>query len=197
MRLMAHRSPADLLVLHAVRLNGFADTAAVAARFLLDPDQTLEDLLDAQAHGRVSRSSFADLAGWSLTEAGYRHNQAQLREELDRAAAHPAVVAVHERFRPLNARAAQIFTAWQLAPDRPADTFAQLADLARELRDLERHLTARLGRFAGYHGRFTVALARAGHDPAWITGIEVDSCHRVWFELHEDLIATLGIARAD
>jgi len=24
---------------------------------------------------------------------------------------------------------------------------------------------------------------------------DVDSCHRVWFELHEDLIATLGIDR--
>jgi hypothetical protein len=22
---------------------------------------------------------------------------------------------------------------------------------------------------------------------------DVDSCHRVWFELHEDLVATLGI----
>jgi hypothetical protein len=24
---------------------------------------------------------------------------------------------------------------------------------------------------------------------------DVDSCHRVWFELHEDLVATLGIDR--
>ncbi len=131
---MAHPSPADLLVLHAVRLKGFADTAAVAARFDLDTGQTRENLLDAQAQGRVSRSSFADLTGWSLTETGYRHNEAQL-------------------------------------------------------------LAARLGRFAGYHDRFTGALARAGHDPAWITGIEVDSCHRFWFEFHEDLIATLGLTR--
>ncbi|WP_245966848.1 hypothetical protein [Sphaerisporangium album] len=33
--------------------------------------------------------------------------------------------------------------------------------------------------------RFTAALA----------GARVDSCHRVWFELHEDLIATLGLDR--
>jgi hypothetical protein len=31
---------------------------------------------------------------------------------------------------------------------------------------------------------------RRGH------GTGVDSCHRVWFELHEDLVATLGIDRA-
>ncbi|MEV6930046.1 transcriptional regulator [Dactylosporangium sp. NPDC051485] len=192
---MTHPSPADLLVLHAVRLKGFAGTAAVAGRFGLDTDRTREDLLDAQAHGRVSRSSFADLAGWSLTQAGYRHNEAQLRDELDRTGARGTVTAVHEQFLPRNARASRIFTAWQLSPGSPAGTFHDLAGLAGELRDLERPLAERLSRFAGYHDRFTTALARASDDPAWITGIEVDSCHKVWFELHEDLIATLGITR--
>ncbi|TDB76288.1 hypothetical protein [Micromonospora sp. KC723] len=192
---MARPSPTDLLVLHAVRLKGFADTAAVAARFALDSDRTREDLLDAQARGWVSKSSFADVAGWSLTEAGRRHNEAQLRDELDRAGAHGTVAAVHERFLPPNARASQAFTAWQLGSGNAEAVFRQLADLASELRDLERSLAAHLARFAGYHDRFTSALARVGDDPAWITGMEVDSCHRVWFEFHEDLIATLGINR--
>ncbi|MER7003212.1 transcriptional regulator [Dactylosporangium sp. NPDC000555] len=192
---MGHPSPIELLALHAVRLKGFAGTAAVAARFGLDTDQTREELLDAQAHGWLSRSSFADLTGWSLTGNGYRRNEAQLRDELDRAGAHGTVAAVHERFLPLNSRATQIFTAWQLDAGGPADTFRRLAGLAGELRELERPLATHLGRFAGYHDRFAAALARAGHDPAWITGVEVDSCHRVWFELHEDLIATLGITR--
>src|SRR4051794_40004579 len=126
---MGRRSPADLLVLHAVRLKGFASTAAIAARFSLNTDQTEEDLLDAQAHGWVSRSSFADLTGWSLTQTGYRHDEAQLREELDRVGAHWIVTAVHEGFLPLNAQASQIFTAWQLKPGRPVETFHQLADL--------------------------------------------------------------------
>ncbi|SNS69654.1 hypothetical protein SAMN05421812_101451 [Asanoa hainanensis] len=190
---MTHRSPVDLLVLHAVRLNGFASTAAVAARFGLDTEQTHEDLLDAQAYGRVSRSSFADLTGWSLTELGRRHNEAELRDELDRTGAHGTVAAVHEQFGPLNARALQIFTAWQLEPDRAPETVHQLSDLADRLRDLERPLAERLSRFAGYHDRFAAALARA--EPRWITGVEVDSCHKVWFELHEDLVATLGITR--
>jgi hypothetical protein len=192
---MAHPSPLDLLVLHAVRLKGFADTAAVAARFGLDVDQTREELLDAQAHGWVSRTSFADLVGWSLTGTGYRHNEAQLRDELDRVGARGTVAAVHEQFLPLNARASQIFTAWQLGSGSPTGTLHGLADLASELRDIERPLAAPLGRFAGYHDRFTAAVIRADHDPAWITGIGVDSCHRVWFELHEDLIGTLGITR--
>jgi hypothetical protein len=192
---MPHPSPAGLLVLHGVRLKGFADTAAVAARFGLDPDQTHEELLDAQAHGWVSRSSFAGLDGWSLSETGRRRNEAQLRDELDRTGAHGAVAAVHDRFLPLNTRAAQLFTASQLGSGGAADVVRPLADLAGELHDVERALAAYLGRFAGYHDRFAGALARVSDDPAWITGIEVDSCHRVWFELHEDLIATLGITR--
>jgi len=52
-----------------------------------------------------------------------------------------------------------------------------------------------LARFAGYHERFAAALARASADPAWITAADRESCHHVWFELHEDLIATLGLSR--
>ncbi len=188
-----HPSPTDLLSLHAVRLKGFADTGALAARYGLDPAQTGEELLDAEAYGWVTRSAFAGLSGWSLTEAGRRRNEAQLSEELDRAGARATVVAVHDGFVPLNEQATGAFTAWQLGtagavPGR----FAALADA---LHPLEQRLTAQLGRFGGYHQRFATALAQAAADPAWITGMEVDSCHRVWFELHEDLIASLGISR--
>jgi hypothetical protein len=141
----------------------------------------------------VTRSAFADLAGWSLTETGRRRNEEQLREELDGAGGRADVIAVHERFLPWNARAARAFTAWQL--DRAEEGGDRLGDVARALADIEEALTARLARFGGYHDRFAGALARAAHDRAWITGVEIDSAHRVWFELHEDLIATLGLRR--
>ncbi|MCW6007054.1 transcriptional regulator [Micromonospora sp. CPCC 205371] len=190
---MTHASPTGLLVLHGVRLKGHAETGAVAARFGLDTHDTNEYLLDAQAHGWVTKSSFADLTGWSLTGTGRQRNESQLREELDSVGARAAVDAVHEEFLPFNARAARLFTAAQL--DRPDDVHSQLADVADALRLLEGRLAAHLTRFAGYHARFAGALAQAIDHPVWITGIEVDSCHRVWFELHEDLIATLGISR--
>ena len=63
------------------------------------------------------------------------------------------------------------------------------------LAGIEGRLTAHLDRFAGCHHRFATALSKVGDEPAWITGTDRDSCHGVWFELHEDLIATLGLVR--
>jgi hypothetical protein len=51
-------------------------------------------------------------------------------------------------------------------------------------------LVAVLPRFQGYDARFSAALARGDVDRS-----DVDSCHRVWFELHEDLLATLNLRR--
>jgi hypothetical protein len=195
---MTYRSSSDLLTLHAVRLTGFADTGAVARRFALDPAAVTLALQAGSSAGWVTRSTFTDLTGWSLTEAGRRENERQLEEELDRADARGTVTAVHEDFLPLNSRVASSLTAVQLAPgDAPAHEHAWqgLTAVAAELRDLESRLTARLSRFARYHARFATAVFRADEDPDWLTSISVDSCHRVWFELHEDLIATLGLPR--
>ncbi|GEK21750.1 hypothetical protein CXY01_22700 [Cellulomonas xylanilytica] len=53
---------------------------------------------------------------------------------------------------------------------------------------------ATAGRSAG--SRSTAARRRAvAGDGGWVDRTDVDSCHRVWFELHEDLVATLGIDR--
>ena len=32
---------------------------------------------------------------------------------------------------------------------------------------------------------------------AWVDGVGVDSCHTVWMQLHEDLLATLGLDRGE
>lgn len=186
-----------LQVLHAVRLKGFADSEAVAARYGRPAEQTAEDLLDAEAYGWVTRSSFAGVSGWSLTEAGRRQNETQLSAELDEAGVRDLVEKAHDEFLPLNAEATHVLSTWQLGTGelRHADVYARLGGLGDQLRALEEQLTAALSRFAGYHARFTAALAGAATDPVWITGLEVDSCHRVWFELHEDLVATLGLTR--
>jgi hypothetical protein len=52
-----------------------------------------------------------------------------------------------------------------------------------------------LPRFSGYAKRLEQAATNAATEPAWFTATDRDSFHRIWFELHEDLIATLGIRR--
>ncbi len=55
-----------------------------------------------------------------------------------------------------------------------------------------------LARFGGYGSRYTAAAQRAHRgERRWVDGIDADSCHRVWFEFHEDLIATLGPQRGN
>jgi hypothetical protein len=204
-------SAADLLVLHAVRLRGMADSAAVAERFRLDEAVVEELLLDHQAHGWVTWSEFAGIGGWSLTEAGRARNEHALAAELDRVVgARDVVRGTYATFLPLNDRLQRACTAWQLRP-RAGDALAandhtdpawdagvvdELGALAVALGPLARRLESALPRFAGYATRFSSALDRVRAGAAsWVTGTGIDSCHTVWFELHEDLVATLGIPR--
>lgn len=205
-----HPDPALLRVLHAVRLLGFTDTDPLAARAGIAPDRARDVLCAAEHEGWVRYVSFADLGGWSLTDAGTAENERLLSQELLAVDPEGAISSVHTDFRPLNARLLRAATDWQLLPTTdgrltPNDhqdaawdgrVLDELEGLGAALGPLITRLAHVLPRFAGYDERFAVALrrARAG-DTRWVSGTDVDSCHRVWFELHEDLLATLGIDR--
>ncbi|PZF80290.1 transcriptional regulator [Jiangella anatolica] len=180
-----------LLVLHAVRLRGFAETPDLAARFGLDPAEAAEALEDARARGWVTHAEFAGLGGWSLTESGRAENERLLAAELTEAGAAAEVEAVHAAFLPLNARLLRAVTDWQLgAASADAGARAELAAVGAGLAPLAARLSAVRPRFGGYDTRFAAAL-----DDGRIDDTDADSCHRVWFELHEDLVATLGLSR--
>jgi hypothetical protein len=199
------------LVLHAVRLLGFADTAAIARRFELPPEEVEETLADSEARGWTTYSSFAGTAGWSLTEAGRTENERLLTAELaDKADKTDTVRELYDEFLPLNALLQQACTDWQLRPT-PTDPLAandhsdqawdagvlhELKVINGALGPIAERLTEVLPRFRGYDVRFSRALERAAAgDSAWVDRSDVDSCHRVWFELHEDLLATLNLRR--
>jgi len=58
-------------------------------------------------------------------------------------------------------------------------------------------LAGLLDRFDGYGPRLATALERtSGGEPDWFTKPTIDSYHTIWFELHEDLLATLGRQRS-
>ncbi|MFC3848842.1 hypothetical protein ACFORJ_01490 [Corynebacterium hansenii] len=209
---MGARSRTPLRILHAVRLLGFSDVPRIAARSETSIAEVRLLLRDFETNGWIRKTSFADLSGWSLTESGRIENERQLAHEREIADPDGIIEAVHQDFMPLNARLFRACTDWQVRPTvedkySPNDhedpswderVLDELAALSRELEPLNDRLTSVLDRFSGYAPRFAKALefARRG-DRGWVAASSCDSCHLVWFQLHEDLIATLGISRED
>lgn len=207
---MTRPSGPQLRLLHAVRVLGFADSAVVAHHAGISLDNADQLLNDAKSQGWVQHFAFADLGGWSLTETGKAESQRQLAAERADADPENVVAAVYRDFLPLNARLLRAVTDWQIKPtseDRLAPNLHtdpnwdarildELAALSAELAPIAGRLSGVLARFGGYASRFESAVrkARSG-EVNWVDKTDVDSCHRVWFQLHEDLIATLGIDR--
>jgi len=207
---VGHPSSPELLTLHAVRVAGMTDATAVGRRTGLGREVVEDLLLDDQARGWVSRVEFADLAGWSLTEAGRVEGERRLAEELERTGTRAVVDAAHQTFARLNERFLSTLTRWQIR-SQPWDRLAandhddpvwdgrvldELGSYRRRLGPLCAELTGALDRFDGYDDRFAAALTRAEAGQLhWVDGAGVDSCHTVWIQLHEDLLATLGLDR--
>ena len=202
---MLRVSSPELLVLHGLRVKGMADAATVAERFGLDRELVDELLLDYEAYGWITHVIFVDVDGWALTAAGRVENERRLAAELDRTGTRSEVVPAHEGFLALNSRFLNTITKWQIRP-KPTDRLAandhiervldDLHDLGRELQPVCETHTIALPRFAGYSERYAAALDRAARGgQAWVAQPKIDSCHTVWMELHEDLLATLGLER--
>jgi hypothetical protein len=209
---VALASAPDLLVLHAVRIQGMSDTDSVARRYRLARDAVDELLLDNEATGWLRRSGFADISGWSLTAAGRVRDNRNLADELAAAGVRDSVAAAHTSFVPMNTRLLELITKWQIKPV-PGDPMARndhtdwrwdedilksLAGLSRKLRPIGDQLADGLTRFSGYPDRLDVALARVARgERKYVDEPRIDSFHTIWFELHEDLLGTLGLERGD
>ena len=130
--------------------------------------------------------------------------------ELDRAHAREAVTGLHAEFVGLNPRFTKACTDWQIRPrdanpmafndhtDWPWDerVLGTLTSLGRALTVLGGGLAGLLARFDGYTARYGTALGRVDRgERRWVDSPEVDSCHTVWVQLHEDLLSTLGLPR--
>lgn len=204
----AAASDPALLVLHAVRIQGVSHAARAAARFRLGRDEAAELLLDHEAFGWVRR--VGPEPSFALTDAGRAEGERLLGEELDRTGTRDAVEQAHRGFAGLNARFLAACSDWQIRPEA-GDALAandhrdwrwdervldELGRLGRRLGPVAATLSAALERFDGYAERYAAALARVEQgDTGWVDKPGRDSCHAVWFELHEDLLATLGIER--
>jgi hypothetical protein len=197
----------DLLVLHALRCIGFAGLArAGEATGLPEPDVESE-LIDLAVAGLVTHSS-GEFGGWDLTDAGRATDSKRISDELDTAGSRVAVTAAYEDFLVLNPELLDLCAAWQL---RWADGVAKPNDhtdpaydsrILHQLTRFDRRagavcaaLAAALPRFRRYRVRLTHALTRARSGALEYVTDSTSSYHTVWFQLHEDLLVTLGIPR--
>lgn len=207
---MAVDTPARLRALHALRLKSFVATEVIADLLASDVDAVEADLRALETDELVKYRE-GRMSGWMLTAEGRTSGEAQLAEELDAAGQRDTVDGAYRRFLELNGRMLAVCTRWQLRPGPDgedaindhedaaydADVIAELVSIDEGVQPICADLAGALSRFGRYSERLVESLdkVRAG-EAEWFTKPTIDSYHTVWFELHEDLLATLGIDRA-
>lgn len=202
-----HPTSPDLLVLHTLRCIGFTSLARVSEATGLSESDVESELIDLAVAGLVTHAP-GDFGGWGLTDAGRAEDAKRIADELGAAGARTAVAAAYENFLALNPELLDLCTAWQT---RPVDGFVtpnDHSDPAYDSRVLGRltdfdqradavcsELAAAMLRFQRYRTRLTEALERARSGALDYVTDSTGSYHTVWFQLHEDLLVTLGIPR--
>jgi hypothetical protein len=206
---MGHSSDVRLLAMHGLRLRGFAEPDAVAEVVGLDAATVASVLEDLKA-SELAIYRDGRMTGYMLTPTGRAEHESMLAAELDESGCRDQVQNAYERFLGLNHELLSICTAWQMrevngapAPNDHADpTYDQkvignLVSLHDKVRPICADLRDALDRFGGYSGRLRDALEHLlNGDRDYFTKPMFPSYHTVWFEMHEDLLATLGIDRS-
>ncbi|HEX8630309.1 MAG TPA: transcriptional regulator, partial [Catenuloplanes sp.] len=128
--------------------------------------------------------------------------------ELDAAGARAAVAGAYDDFLVLNPELLDLCTAWQMRSIDGLVTLNDHTDQAYDALVLDRFtdfdrragvvcadLAAAMPRFQRYRERLTAALSRSRCGAVDYLTDNLASYHAVWFQLHEDLLNTLGIPR--
>lgn len=187
---------ADLL--HQLRVGGAAGEDGLGEALGWDRPELAGVLSGASSAGLIVWTP--QISAWRLTAAGRVRVAEALRVERCDEAASRSARGVLQSLDEENARVLEACTAWQLCSGQDAvggTAVVDTLDAARRRVDGQLRLwSASAARASRYRSRLSRALrrARAG-DGAWIAGPRVDCFHGVWFQLHEDLLATLGLTR--
>jgi hypothetical protein len=196
-------------VLHGLRLKGVAEAPAVAEAAGLPPEAVSARLADLAARGLVAHREGL-LAGWALTPTGRAEHERLLADEADERELRPLIEDAYRGFRALNPQVLDACSRWQVRtragrpvvndhadPAYDRTVIGDLAALHTRAEPVCERLGAALDRYRPYGPRLghAVERVRAG-DTDYFTKPVLPSYHTVWFELHEDLLATLGLDRS-
>jgi hypothetical protein len=177
-----HTSDPDIVVLQTLRCIGFAGedrVASAAGLTIVEARRRLSEL----AGGSLVSNASGPFGGWALS-------------------------AAYRAFLALNPVFLQVSADWQMIRigdshtvndhrDRDYDNevLDRLLRVDDRVQPIAADLGSRLSRFAKYGPRMSAALNRAlAGDHAFVAD-HLESYHNVWFQLHEDLLVTVGISR--
>lgn len=190
----AEQSSEGFRTLHALRIKGFAKVEVIAELADLPVDDAREHLVAFQQAELVSFREPRSL--WQLTAAG--------REEHVRLLAGGPVVigSAYATFLALNQDLKALCGRWQMGDGGVGDpdeaVVAELVALQGRAAPIVAEMAAVLPRLSPYGRRLAEACQRfANGETNMFTGVMCGSYHDVWMELHEDLILSQGIDRAD
>jgi hypothetical protein len=206
---VTHVSDPSFLVLHALRLKGFAEDHALAESAGLDVADVSPRLSSFADEGHVLRRE-GRISGWALTPAGRQRHTDLVTADVDAAGTRDAVDDAYRRFYALNADLLAVCTAWQIRDvdgeqkvnDHTDATYdkevvERLLGVHDRVRPVCADLRDAMERFGRYGSRLRAALERlVDGETDWFTKPTIPSYHTVWFELHEDLLVSLGIERS-
>jgi hypothetical protein len=207
---MGHASDPHFVVLHALKIKGFAESDILTDLTGLDLPTVTSHLERARDGGLALRRE-GRICGWALTPDGRSRHGQLLEADLVAAgdAVQGALSEIYQPFSELNGRFKVVCTDWQLriagnehVPNDHLDeeydraVIAALGAINEAVQPLCDQMAAALLRLKPYGGRLTAAHTRlTGGDRDAFTRPLSNSYHDIWMELHEDLIATLKLAR--
>lgn len=176
-------------VLHVLAMEGIADTETVVTETDHEESIVAETLADLEAEGLVEEEGF-----WYVTDDGeYRLNEL-CRNRFDEAQRDQLSEKL-DQFETLDVRLKELASDWQESHDEAL--VDELTELHAEAEALFDDLNSDV---VDAYRPYLVDLAAARDELAdgeevYFTGTEVDSYHEIWFDLHDDLLRTLGAGR--
>lgn len=206
---MPHSSAPRLRALHALKLKGFADADTLSVASELEAAE-LDSVLAGLAAEGLADYRQGRLNGWTLTADGRAEHARLVTEDVDASGRRPEIDDAYRRFLSINGELLDTCTAWQLRdrngqrvvndhsdPAYDQSVKSRLGQVHTAVQPICADLADSLDRYGTYGPRLQAAMNRiSAGDLDWFTRPVIDSYHTVWFELHEDLLASLGIERA-
>jgi len=192
----------------ALRVQGLAGPDRLADALCVTVDEA-RARVSALSEAGIVEERTGRLAGYTLTLAGNATLDEALTEEGLRG--DEELTDAYQRFLVLNKRLLETCSAWQVRshgsieepndhsdPDYDNDVIERLGSLHDRTTALLRKVSERAPRFDAYCARLGSCVDRLREgDRRAFTAPMAESYHTVWFELHQDLLLTLGLEREE